>query len=110
MEIYTLLKDLGLIATLGGGVVAFCVFIIKYVTALARGVQALLRTQLYEDYNKWQERGYAPIEARQNFENCYQRYHRLGKNGVMDDIHEKFLHLPTECSDKQSNTDNQKGE
>ena len=51
---------------------------------------------MIHDYNKWTERGYAPIYARQNFENCWEQYHSLGANGVMDDIHRKFLKLPTE--------------
>lgn len=63
--------------------------------ALKAGVQALLRSQMISDYNKWSERGYAPIYARENFENCWKQYHSLGVNGVMDDLHEKFLELPT---------------
>lgn len=66
------------------------------IKAIKRGLQALLRAQLIEDYNKWSEKGYAPIYARQNFENCWFQYHALGANGVMDDIHGKFLELPTE--------------
>ena len=67
--------------------------------ALKLGVQALLRAQLINDYNKWTEKRYAPIYARQNFENCWTQYHALGANGVMDDIHAKFLELPTEPSE-----------
>ena len=63
--------------------------------ALKAGVQALLRSQMISDYNKWSEREYAPIYARENFENCWKQYHSLGVNGVMDDLHEKFLELPT---------------
>lgn len=66
------------------------------VKAIKKGLQALLRAQLIADYNKWSEKGYAPIYARQNFENCWFQYHALGANGVMDDIHAKFLDLPTE--------------
>ena len=68
----------------------------KELAAIKLGLQALLRAQLIDDYNKWSERGYAPIYARQNFENCWTQYHSLGANGVMDDIHAKFLELPTE--------------
>lgn len=64
--------------------------------AIKMGLQALLRAQLIADYNKWSEKGYAPIYARQNFENCWTQYHALGANGIMDDIHTKFLELPTE--------------
>ena len=64
--------------------------------AVREGVQALLRAQMINDYNHYIEKGFAPIYARQNFENCYSRYHELGANGVMDDIHKKFTALPTE--------------
>ena len=64
--------------------------------AVKKGIQALLRSELIADYNKWLEKGYAPIYARQNFENCWMQYHNLGENGVMDDLHERFLELPTE--------------
>ena len=74
----------------------FFIWCWKQISGTRRGVQALLRARLYDDYNKWDERGYAPLYARENFENCYNQYHSLGKNGVMDDIHKKFLELPTE--------------
>ena len=64
--------------------------------ALALGVQALLRAQMINDYNHYLEKGYAPIYARENFENCWTQYENLGANGVMEDIHRKFLALPTQ--------------
>lgn len=69
--------------------------VFNHIKAVRLGVQALLRAQMIADYNKWEERGYAPIYARQNFENCWVHYHALGANGVMDNIHEKFMRLPT---------------
>lgn len=65
------------------------------------GVQALLRAQMLGEWNKWSERGYAPIYARENFENCWQRYHALGANGVMNDIRNKFFELPTSPAEKE---------
>ena len=67
------------------------------------GLQALLRSELIAMFNKWSDKGYAPIYARENFENCYQRYHELGANGVMDDIYRKFYDLPTDESVKVKN-------
>lgn len=63
--------------------------------AVCLGVQALLRSQMIHDYNHYRERGFAPIYARENFENVWRQYHNLGANGVMDDLHEKFMELPT---------------
>lgn len=70
--------------------------------AVKLGLQALLRAQLISDWNKWNERGYAPIYARENFQNCWLQYHSLGANGVLDDIHERFLELPTEPQDEKA--------
>lgn len=94
---YEILKDFGILAAIGSGIIALLVFLAKYIIALARGVQASLRSQLVDSYHLWyEEKSYAPMYIKDAFENCYQRYHRLGKNGVMDDIHEKFMRLPTE--------------
>lgn len=68
--------------------------------AVKAGLQALLRSQMISDYNKWEERGFAPIYARENFENCWEQYHSLGVNGVMDDLHNKFLELPVSPPDE----------
>lgn len=64
--------------------------------ALKKGLQALLRANMINDWNKWSSKGYAPIYARQNFQNVWDNYHELGANGVMDDIKAKFMALPTE--------------
>ena len=69
---------------------------------LKLGMQALLRAQMITDYNKWEEKGYAPIYARENFENCWAQYHSLGANGVMDDIREKFFRLPSKPIENKS--------
>ena len=67
----------------------------KRTQAIENGVQALLRAQMVTDYNHYSEKGFAPIYARENFENCWRQYHALGANGVMDDLHNKLMALPT---------------
>lgn len=64
--------------------------------SLELGVQALLRSQMINEYYTWNRKGYAPIHIKENFENCWQQYHNLGANGVMDGIHEEFMSLSTE--------------
>lgn len=72
----------------------------KDTEAVKLGLQALLRSQMISDYNKYSEKGFAPVYARDNFENCWKQYHSLGANGVMNDLHEKFLDLPTEAPNR----------
>ena len=71
----------------------------KKTESVQLGVQALLRDRLYSTYLHYQEKGFAPIYARENFENMYKQYHVLGANGVMDDIYRKFMNLPLEESE-----------
>ena len=63
--------------------------------ALKSGLQAILRDRLIQSYKYFESKGYASFEDRQNFENMYTQYHNLGSNGVMDDIRDKFMELPT---------------
>ena len=86
--LFTALGVPGIVATLVTAV-------FRTVRALKSGLQALLRAQMIAEYNKWNERGFAPIYARENFENCWRQYHNLGANGVMDDVHQRFMALPT---------------
>lgn len=99
MSLYQWLCFLGIDAIVGAVFVRLFALIKKERAdrnAMKLALQAILRRDMIEDYNKWSERGYAPIYARQSFENCWEQYHSLGVNGVMDDIHKKFLDLPTE--------------
>ena len=80
----------------GGFMAAVLGYVIVRVRALSLGVQALLRAQMVNDYNHYTKKGWAPIYARENFENCWVQYERLGKNGVMKDMRERFLSLPTD--------------
>ena len=64
------------------------------VRAIRLGVQAVLRAQMIADYNYYTEKGYAPIYAKENFQNCWNQYEALGANGVMNDIYKKFMALP----------------
>lgn len=68
----------------------------KKTESVQLGIQALLRDRLYHTYMKYSEKGYAPLYARENFDNMYNQYHILGANGVMDDIYKKFMALPLE--------------
>jgi len=98
MSTYQILSLLG-IGTIFGGVWTYTIKALKEMRAankaLKLGLQAVLRAEMIDQYNKWNEKGYAPIYARQSFENMWVNYEALGTNGVMSDIHSKFMALPT---------------
>lgn len=82
---------LSFLTVLGGMVV----YVVTRMAALEKGVQALLRAQMIQYYNHYRAKGFAPLYARESFENLWVQYEKLGKNGVMADIRTKFLSLKT---------------
>lgn len=58
------------------------------------GLQAVIKNTLKTRYEKWINEGYAPLDAKDDLERAYQVYHKLGANGVMDSLRERFLALP----------------
>lgn len=66
----------------------------KSIKAIKLGVQAVLRAQMISNYNYYTEKGFAPIYAKDNFQNLWNQYEDLGANGVMTDIYKKFMMLP----------------
>ena len=98
-EILTILGMIGVPSL--GAIIGWLAKIIrtqkKAQDALKKGVQAILRSQMITNYNRWYvEKGYAPIWAKDNFENLWIQYEALGENGVMKKIHDEFMSLPTE--------------
>lgn len=57
------------------------------------GLQAVIKNSLKTRYEKWIQLGYAPLDAKDDLERMYQVYHKLGQNGVMDEMRKKFLAL-----------------
>ena len=58
------------------------------------GVQAVLRDRILQCCTYHQELGYADVHERENMQHMYEAYHKLGGNGMITDIYEKFRKLP----------------
>ena len=83
-----------------GGVVAFFVTLYKAHRtrdkALAEGLQALLRAEIIRQNEKYTERGYCPVYAKEALRREYNAYHTLGGNDVATELYHKTLELPNE--------------
>ena len=86
------IQDWGIPLLLTGIVTAIGV-IIQKIKANKTGMTALLRDRIHENFDKWMEREYAPIYARENLEKLYKAYKTLGGNGCVDDRYEEFRKL-----------------
>lgn len=66
--------------------------------AIADGVQCLLRESIIRDFNKWQEKGYCPIYAKESIKRAYESYKALDGNDVAKELYIKILAMPEEVS------------
>ena len=62
--------------------------------ALSDGVEALLRESIVSNYNKYSDRGYCPIYAKESIKKAYRAYHALGGNDVAAELYHKIIKMP----------------
>lgn len=88
-----------------GGILTFVVTRIKGLfkreKAVENGIQVLLRNQLIEYHDKYTEKGYCPIYAKENARRSYDAYHELGGNGVITKLFNDIMQLPEEPKNKE---------
>ena len=64
--------------------------------AIAEGVQSLLRESIVSNYNKYQDKGFCPIYAKESIKKVYSAYHNLGGNDIATNLYNKVLTMPEE--------------
>lgn len=64
--------------------------------AISQGVQALLRESIVGSYNKYQDKGFCPIYAKESIKKAYKAYSALGGNDVATSLYHKILEMPEE--------------
>jgi len=84
-------------AVLGSLVTYIATFFAK-TKAIKNGLQSLLRAEIIRSYDKYTERGFIPIYAKEALEKEYKSYHKLGGNDVATDLYNHMLVLPSEKS------------
>ena len=101
MTVITILQFIGVPAVFSAAIIAVAAGFGRRIKendletqAVKSGVQALLRAQMISEYNKAKDKGYAPIYAKDSFQNMWDNYHNLGANGVMDAIKDEYLAMP----------------
>lgn len=60
------------------------------------GLQSLLRAEIIRQSEKWLEKGYCPVYAKDALTKEYESYHELGGNGTITSIYNELMELPTE--------------
>ena len=67
--------------------------------AIAEGVQSLLRESIVTNYNKYKERGFCPIYAKESMKKVYAAYHNLGGNDVATNLYHRILDMREEAEE-----------
>lgn len=83
-----------------GGIVTWAITYIKMTkqkqSALADGVQCLLRAEIIRNHDKYLEKKHCPIYAKEALKRAYGAYHKLGGNDVATRLYDEVMELPTE--------------
>lgn len=61
---------------------------------IADGVQSLLRTEIIRAHEKYSEKAYCPIYAKEALTRQYNAYHNLGGNDVATELYKQIMCLP----------------
>ena len=64
--------------------------------AVEDGLEALLRAEIIRQYEKWIDRGYCPLYAKEALRREYAAYHALHGNDVATGLYNEVMALPTE--------------
>lgn len=64
--------------------------------AIAEGVQSLLRESIVSNYNRYRDKGFCPIYAKESVKRVYKAYSDLGGNDVATGLYKELLEMPTE--------------
>lgn len=84
---------------LGGlitGIITYMRTTRKRNNALEDGVQCLLRGKIIDMHDKYVERSYCPVYAKESLRRSYQAYHALGGNDVATGLYNETMALPTD--------------
>ena len=83
-----------------GGVITGLLTYIKALkrknNAVEEGVQCLLRAEIIRNHDKYIDKGYCPIYAKEALKRAYAAYHNLGGNDVATGLYNAVMVLPTE--------------
>lgn len=91
-----------------GGVLTWAVTYIKLRkkrdSALESGVQCLLRAEIIRNHDKYIDKGYCPIYAKEALKRAYAAYHVLHGNDVATGLYNEVMALPTDPPHDGGNT------
>lgn len=77
------------------GLITYIKTLKKHNDAEEEGIQCLLRAEIIRNHEKYKERGYCPIYAKEALKRAYHAYHELHGNDVATQLYKELMALPT---------------
>lgn len=72
-----------------------CIKFSKKIDILMNAQQKQMRRELTLDFHRYMAEGHIDDDDLDMWEQAYQAYHALGKNGIMDNYRQKLIELNT---------------
>ena len=72
-----------------------CIKFSKKIDILMNAQQKQMRRELTMDFHRYMAEGHIDDDDLDMWEQAYQAYHALGKNGIMDNYRQKLIELNT---------------
>ena len=78
------------------GLIAYTKTLRHRIDATLEGEQCLLRAEIIRNHDKYIDKGYCPIYAKEALKRAYHAYHELHGNDVATGLYNEVMALPTE--------------
>lgn len=95
-----------LVPFLCGGVISLAGVVVaqfqrgkKRQEAIELGLQSLLRAEIIRQHEKWEDKEFCPIYAKEALRRTYESYHLLGGNDVATGLYQETMGLPEKPHD-----------
>lgn len=75
-----------------------CIKFSKKIDILMNAQQKQMRRELTMDFHKYMDEGHIDDDDLNMWEEAYQAYHALGKNGIMDSYRQELIKLNTKAN------------
>lgn len=76
------------------GMLTYIGVIRQSIKALKGGLLSLLRAEIIRSHDKYTQKGFCPLYAKEALEKAYNAYSALGGNGAMKQVYEETMALP----------------
>lgn len=70
------------------------IYMVKEYVGVKNGVKSLLRNEIVRIYETYSRLGYCPSYMKENVNEIYSNYHRLGGNGYATNLMNEIYRLP----------------